>query len=143
MSTKDLLAGLTKLVEESNGSETAAPVKTKGRKGNGKARNPLHSPEADFTVQAIRKLRQLDGHQSKGIHTRISGYNGAFKLHFHKDPIPYTSPACEDYPNGGILVEQGVIQARFCRKGVMLYLAGELPQRTETDASDVLASILR
>lgn len=70
----------------------------------------------------------------KGIHCVYSGFNEAFKRYFGTD--------AKDIVN--TLAEKDVIDIRPARKGVMLYLAGEAPERTDTDkrAEDNIAKIL-
>jgi hypothetical protein len=50
--------------------------------------------EVDFTRKAIKALRtkSKDGtREYKGIHTVYSGFNGAFKAYFEKDPVEAVS----------------------------------------------------
>lgn len=69
----------------------------------------------EFVKQAIVKLR-TGGY--KGIHTRFSGFNQAFRDYFGADPVAATKQ----------LAEKGVIAIRFARGGAMIYLKGEEPE---------------
>jgi len=68
----------------------------------------------EFVKQAIVKLR-TGGY--KGIHTRFSGFNQAFRDYFGEDPVAATKQ----------LSDKGVIALRFARGGAMIYLKGEEP----------------
>ena len=101
--------------------KTIQPNKAKA-KGNGKL------SEADFVLKAIRNLRK-GGY--KGIHTRYSGFNDAFRKQFGKDPVVTTKG----------MAEKGVIQMRPCKGGTMIYLPGEMPEMA-AKGDEALAKIL-
>lgn len=84
-------------------------------KGNGKL------PEGQFVAQAIKNLRKKG---YKGIHTRFSGFNEAFRNYYGSDPVIATKK----------LAEQGVIQMRPCRGGAMIYLPGDMPAQPAAGA---------
>lgn len=77
--------------------------------------------EADFILRAIRKLRKPP---FKGIHTRYSGFNRAFKSYFGVDPILAVGRAHE----------RGDVVMRLCKGGAMVYLPGEAPASGQSDA---------
>jgi len=83
--------------------------------------NPSLSEE-EFVTEGIRRLRK---EPYKGIHSVFSGLNDAFRKHFNKDPIEFTSK----------MVSAGKIEIIPIRsgKGVMLYLPGEGPRGKKTD----------
>jgi hypothetical protein len=78
--------------------------------------------EEEFIVEGIKKLRR---EPYKGIHSVFSGFNDAFRKHFNKDPIEFTSK----------MVSAGKVEIIPLRsgKGVMLYLPGEGPRGRKTD----------
>ena len=78
--------------------------------------------EEEFVVEGIKKLRK---DPYKGIHSVFSGFNDAFRKHFNKDPIEFTSK----------MVSAGKVEIIPLRsgKGVMLYLPGEGPRGKKTD----------
>jgi hypothetical protein len=78
--------------------------------------------EEEFVIEGIKKLRK---DPYKGIHSVFSGFNDAFRKHFNKDPIEFTSK----------MVSEGKIEIVPLRsgKGVMLYLPGEGPRGKKTD----------
>lgn len=78
---------------------------------------------AEFVKKAIVSLRK---EPYKGIHTVYSGFNDAFRDYFNEDPIKWTTQ----------LGQEGVIETRPARGGVMLYLPGEAPARSTS--KDVL-----
>jgi len=78
--------------------------------------------EEEFIVEGIRKLRR---EPYKGIHSVFSGFNDAFRKHFNKDPIEFTSKMASAGKVEIIPLRSG--------KGVMLYLAGEGPRGKKTD----------
>jgi hypothetical protein len=61
----------------------------------------------------------------RGIHSVFSGFNDAFRKHFNKDPIEFTSR----------MVSEGKIEIVPLRsgKGVMLYLPGKGPRGKKVD----------
>lgn len=69
----------------------------------------------EFVIAAIKKLR--DEKRSKGIHTRYSGFNQAFKDYFGEESRATTDK----------MVADGKIELKPSSGGVMLYLAGEGP----------------
>lgn len=69
--------------------------------------------EVEFTHAAIKKLRKGN---YKGIHTVYSNFNSAFKEYFGTDPIEAVKG----------MVENGDIESRFARGGVMIYLPGDM-----------------
>jgi hypothetical protein len=83
--------------------------------------NPSLSEE-EFVTEGIKKLRK---EPYRGIHSVFSGFNDAFRKHFNKDPIEFTSK----------MVLEGKIEIVPLRsgKGVMLYLPGEGPRGKKTD----------
>lgn len=82
---------------------------------------PRLTPEA-FVHRAIRTLRTP---KSKGIHSVYSGFNDAFKRYFPDlDPVATTTR----------LAQEGRIELRPVRGGVMLYLPGDAPARGSSGA---------
>jgi hypothetical protein len=83
--------------------------------------NPPLSEE-EFVTEGIKKLRK---EPYRGIHSVFSGFNDAFRKHFNKDPIEFTSK----------MVSEGELEIVPIRsgKGVMLYLPGEGPRGKKTD----------
>lgn len=73
--------------------------------------------QAEFVKKAIVSLRK---DPYKGIHSVYSGFNEAFRTYFSEDPIKWTNQ----------LAEEGTIETRPARGGVMLYLPGEAPARS-------------
>jgi len=78
--------------------------------------------EEEFVTEGIRKLRK---EPYRGIHSVFSGFNDAFRKHFNKDPVEFTSK----------MVSAGKVEIIPLRsgKGVMLYLPGEGPRGKKTD----------
>jgi hypothetical protein len=78
--------------------------------------------EEEFIIEGIKKLRK---EPYKGISSVFSGFNEAFRKHFNKDPIEFTSK----------MASEGKIEIIPMRggKGVMLYLPGEGPRGQKTD----------
>ncbi len=78
--------------------------------------------EEEFVTEGIKKLRK---EPYRGIHSVFTGFNDAFRKHFNKDPIEFTSR----------MVSEGKIEIVPLRsgKGVMLYLPGEGPRGKKTD----------
>lgn len=72
---------------------------------------------AEFVKKAIVSLRK---DPYKGIHSVYSGFNEAFRTYFKEDPIKCTNK----------LAEEGAIEIRPARGGIMLYLPGEAPARS-------------
>jgi len=83
--------------------------------------NPSLSEE-EFVTEGIKKLRK---EPYRGIHSVFSGFNDAFRKHFNKDPIEFTSR----------MVSAGKLEIMPLKsgKGVMLYLPGEGPRGKKTD----------
>ena len=78
--------------------------------------------EEEFVIEGIKKLRR---EPYKGIHSVFSGFNDAFRKHFNKDPIEFTSKMASAGKVEIIPLKSG--------KGVMLYLPGEGPRGKKTD----------
>jgi uncharacterized alkaline shock family protein YloU len=78
--------------------------------------------EEEFIIEGIKKLRK---EPYKGIHSVFSGFNDAFRKHFNKDPIEFTSKMASTGKVEIIPLRSG--------KGVMLYLPGEGPRGRKTD----------
>jgi len=78
--------------------------------------------EEEFIIEGIKKLRK---DPYKGISSVFSGFNEAFRKHFNKDPIEFTSK----------MASEGRIEILPMRggKGVMLYLPGEGPRGRKTE----------
>ncbi|MGQ9645867.1 MAG: hypothetical protein ACUVWO_04925 [Thermodesulfobacteriota bacterium] len=78
--------------------------------------------EEEFVIEGIKKLRK---EPYRGIHTVFSGFNEAFRKHFDKDPIEFTSK----------MAAEGKIELTPIKsgKGVMLYLPGDGPRGRKTD----------
>jgi hypothetical protein len=78
--------------------------------------------EEEFVTEGIKKLRK---EPYRGIHSVFSGFNDAFRKHFNKDPIEFTSK----------MVSEGKLEIIPLRSGkvVMLYLPGEGPRGKKTD----------
>ena len=91
--------------------------------GNGKLSHK------QFTHKAIKVLRK-EGY--KGIHSVFSGFNAAFKEYFDTDAIVATTAL----QTAGDLV---VIPAK---RGVMLYIPGDAPERVDNRGKVVLSEIL-
>jgi len=82
-----------------------------------------------FTYKAIRVLRK-EGY--KGIHSVFSGFNAAFKEYFATDPIVTTTA----------LQKAGDLVVVPAKKGVMLYIPGDAPERVDNRGKAVLAQIM-
>jgi hypothetical protein len=78
--------------------------------------------EEEFVAEGIKKLRK---DPYRGINSVFSGLNEAFRKHFNKDPIEFTSKMASDGKVEIIPLKGG--------KGVMLYLPGEGPRGRKTD----------
>jgi hypothetical protein len=78
--------------------------------------------EEEFVIEGIKNLRK---DPYKGIHSVFSGFNDAFRKHFNKDPIEFTSKMASAGKVEIIPLRSG--------KGVMLYLPGEGPRGKKTD----------
>jgi hypothetical protein len=76
--------------------------------------------EEEFVVQAIRKLRK---DPFRGIHSVYSGFNEAFRRYFGTNPVEATSR----------LANEGKIETRPFKGGVMLFLAGESQSLSEEE----------
>ena len=78
--------------------------------------------EDEFVIEGIKKLRK---EPYRGINSVFSGFNEAFRRHFNKDPIEFTTK----------LASGGKVEVLPIRggKGVMLYLPGEGPKGRKTD----------
>ena len=84
--------------------------------------------EKDFVLRGIESLRKGS---YRGIHTRYSGFNDAFRKYFGEgaDPVGTTKK----------LAEQGVITIRPCKGGVMIYKAGDAPAAVDGGAKALAA----
>ncbi|OGP73375.1 MAG: hypothetical protein A2W09_04570 [Deltaproteobacteria bacterium RBG_16_50_11] len=78
--------------------------------------------EEEFVAEGIKKLRK---DPYRGINSVFSGFNEAFRKHFNKDPIEFTSKMASDGKIEIIPLKGG--------KGVMLYLPGEGPRGRKTE----------
>ena len=78
--------------------------------------------EEEFIIEGIKKLRK---DPYKGISSVFSGFNEAFRKHFNKDPIEYTTKMASEGKIEIIPIKSG--------KGVMLYLPGEGPRGRKTE----------
>ncbi len=76
--------------------------------------------EEEFVIQAIKKLRK---DPFRGIHSVYSGFNEAFRKYFGTNPVEATNR----------LAEEGKIETRAFKGGVMLFLPGEAPQRPSAE----------
>jgi hypothetical protein len=78
--------------------------------------------EEEFVIEGLKKLRR---DPYKGINSVFSGLNEAFRRHFNKDPIEFTTK----------MASEGKIEVLPMRggKGVMLYLPGEGPRGRKTE----------
>jgi hypothetical protein len=76
--------------------------------------------EEEFVVQAIRRLRK---DPFRGIHSVYSGFNEAFRKYFGTNPVEATSR----------LANEGKIETRPFKGGVMLFLPGEAPKRASAE----------
>jgi len=85
--------------------------------------------EEEFVTEGIKKLKK---EPYKGINSVFSGFNEAFRKHFNKDPIEFTSKMASDGRIEVLPMKGG--------KGVMLYLPGDSPGARKTD--DALKKIL-
>jgi hypothetical protein len=75
--------------------------------------------ETEFVKRAIVKLRK---DPYKGIHSVYSGFNQAFRDYFNDDPVKWTTQ----------LADEGVVETRRARGGIMLYLPGEAPAQSSS-----------
>ena len=82
----------------------------------------LDLSEEGFVTEGIKKLRK---EPYRGINSVFSGFNEAFRKHFNKDPIEFTSKMVSDGKVEIIPLKGG--------KGVMLYLPGEGPRGRKTE----------
>ncbi len=78
--------------------------------------------EEEFVTEGIKRLRK---EPYRGIHSVFSGFNDAFRKHFNKDPIAFTSKMASEGKIEIIPIKSG--------KGVMLYLPGESPRGRKTE----------
>ena len=85
--------------------------------------------EEEFVIEGIKKLRK---EPYKGINSVFSGFNEAFRRHFSKDPIEFTTK----------MASEGKVEVLPMRggKGVMLYLPGDGPGARKT--AEALKKIL-
>ncbi len=85
--------------------------------------------EEEFVIEGIKRLRK---DPYKGINSVFSGFNEAFRKHFGKDPIEFTTKMASEGKIDVLPMKGG--------KGVMLYLPGDSPGSRKTD--DALKKIL-
>jgi hypothetical protein len=81
--------------------------------------------EEEFIRKAIKKLRG----NYKGIHSVYSGFNAAFKQYFGTNPVEATQR----------LSNQGKINIRPVKGGVMLYLPEDAPNTAENVLDKILS----
>jgi len=133
--TPQEVAEYNEFIAAKTASAISAAVKPAASKpAASKAKATTGDPKTDplaFTYLCIKKLRQVDG-QSKGIHSVFSGFNAGFRAQFpNLDVIQWTTSA----------TASGKIQSHFVRRGLMIYLPGEMPIRAETSGSKILETI--
>jgi hypothetical protein len=87
---------------------------------------PKRLSEEEFVTQAIKRLRK---DPYRGIHSVYSGFNEAFRKYFGNNPVEATSR----------LAAEGKIESRPFKRGVMLFLPGEAPNRPSVE--EILALI--
>lgn len=80
--------------------------------------------EEEFVRRAIKKLRG----NYKGIHTVYSGFNQAFKQYFGTNPVETTQR----------LAQEGKINIRPVKGGVILYLPEDAPNSPENVLKKIL-----
>jgi hypothetical protein len=80
--------------------------------------------EEEFIRKAIKKLRG----KYKGIHSVYSGFNTAFKEYFGTNPVETTQR----------LANEGKVNIRPVKGGVMLYLPEDAPNTAENVLSKIL-----
>jgi hypothetical protein len=80
--------------------------------------------EEEFVRKAIKKLRG----NYKGIHSVYSGFNAAFKEYFGTNPVETTQR----------LANEGKVNIRPVKGGVMLYLPEDAPNTAENVLSKIL-----
>jgi hypothetical protein len=85
--------------------------------------------EEEFIIAGIKKLRK---DPYKGISSVFTGFNEAFRKHFNKDPVEFTTKMASEAKIEIIPTRGG--------KGVTLYLPGEGPRGQKT--SETLKKIL-
>lgn len=83
--------------------------------------------EAEFTKRAIKELRELP---QKGIHSKYSGFNAAFRQYFNKDPEKAIDR----------LAERAKIETREEADGFMLYLPEEAPDESPNETLDKIVN---
>ncbi len=85
--------------------------------------------EEEFIIEGIKKLRK---EPYRGIHSVFSGFNEAFRKHFNKESVEFTTK----------MASEGKIEIIPTRggKGIMLYLPGEGPRGQKT--AETLKKIL-
>jgi hypothetical protein len=84
----------------------------------------------EFFKMAILKLRNIS--KSHGIHSVFSGFNQAFRAYFGEDPVKVTQE----------LANNGKIEIRPVKRGVMIYLPGEAPKSRANQGKEALEKIL-
>lgn len=80
--------------------------------------------EEEFIRRAIKKLRG----NYKGIHSVYSGFNQAFQQYFGTNPVEATQR----------LVQEGKVNIRPIKGGVMLYLPEDSPRSPENVLNKIL-----
>jgi len=78
--------------------------------------------EEEFVIEGIEKLRR---EPYRGINSVFSGFNEAFRKHFNKDPVEFTTQLALAGKIEILPIKSG--------KGVMIYLAGEGPRGRKTE----------
>lgn len=89
---------------------------TKYTKIDGKVMPSKKISYQEFYINAIKNLRDIS--KSNGIHVVYSGFNQAFRKYYGEDPIEVTNQ----------LVDEGKIEIKPVKGGIMLYLPGEGPK---------------
>ena len=109
-------------------SQKVTVINGKAVKGNDKDNADKLSPK-QFTHKAIVALRK-EGY--KGIHSVFSGFNAAVKEYFGvESAVPMTQQ----------LADAGDIVIIPAKRGVMLYLPGDIPARVDNSGATALAKI--
>ncbi|OGH68929.1 MAG: hypothetical protein A2754_01325 [Candidatus Magasanikbacteria bacterium RIFCSPHIGHO2_01_FULL_47_8] len=96
-----------------------------------RTRQPKRLTHEQFVVHAVRTLRNPQ--KSPGIHVVFDGFNEAFRTYFGRDDDPVK--AIDD------LVKEKKIVKTPARKGVMIYLYDELPERVHLDKNGNLLDL--
>jgi len=83
--------------------------------------------EAEFTKRTIKELRELP---QKGIHSKYSGFDAAFRQYFNRDPEKAIDR----------LAERAKIETREEADGFMLYLPEEAPDESPNETLDKIVN---